>query len=267
MRPTGPPALLWISLILTPATALSEQVQAHPPESTADSLIQMGDREHGRLMPRDALERYEAALAHDSINYEALWKAAREAVNVGMLADQADRKEWYLRAVDCARRAVARRPDGVEGHHWLGVGLGRRALEEGVRTRVRIANEVRGQARRVLELDSLHPGGHHVLGQWHAEVRRLSGIERWVAGKILGGDDFADASWETAGAHLERAVELAPKQLIHRLELARIYLDLDEDELAREQLERILLLPPIEPTDPLHKEEAQRLLREMDAQG
>lgn len=261
MRPTAPSTLITLLLVLLPLPAAAGQSGGE--DRSVEELVRTGDREHARLMPRDALARYDSALALDPVHYPALWRAAREAVNVGMLSGENGEKEWYSRAVGYARRAVARLPDGVEGHHWLGVGLGRLALEEGIRKRVRIANGVREQARRVLELDSAHPGGHHVLGQWHAEVRRLSGVERWVAGKVLGGDDLGDASWEAAREHLERAVELAPNSLIHRLELARVYLDLDEEERAVEQLETILALPPVEPTDPLHKEEAQRLLREV----
>jgi FimV-like protein len=226
-------------------------------------LLARGQALHEQLLPLDALRRFEAVVERDSLHYEAHWKAAREAVNVGMLTEEDRMKEWYVRAEWHARAALRAREDGVQARHWLAVSLGRRALVEGVRTRVQLAEQIREEALKVLELDSLHAGAHNVLGEWNAEVRRLSGLERWVAGNILGGDTMGSASWEAARRHLQRAVELDPDGLIHRLALARVYADTGEEELAREQLREVLDRPVAEPTDPLHKQEAQELLRDL----
>lgn len=258
-------AVVSVALVAATPGGVSGQTSPDSRGSPPDSaLMEQGELLHDQLLPLDALDRFEAVVARDSLHYEARWKAAREAVNAGMLAEDDEReKEWYVRAEGHARTALDAGGDGVEAHHWLSVALGRRALREGVRTRVRLAEEVRDHATAVLAADSLHPGAHHVLGQWHAEVRRLSGFERWVARKLLGGDSMDEASWDEARDHLRRAVELAPGTIIHRLELARVHLDLGEDDVARRHLEQILTLPAAEPTDPLHKQEAQDLLREM----
>lgn len=223
--------------------------------------IAEGDRLRELLRPRDALAAYERAVEGDPENFEALWKVARESVQLGMLAPE-EPVQWYLHAEEHARRAVAARPRAAEGHSWLAVALGRRAMEEGVRTRVRLSEAVREEAMIALELDSLDPVAHHVLGQWHAEVRRLSGIERFLATKILGGDALERASREEARSHLERAVELAPGGLIHRLELARIYRDLGQGDLALQQLQEVIERPALVATDPLHKQEAQEMLQD-----
>ena len=258
-----------IPLIVAAGTLLPGRLAGQQP--SADSLaafdiprlLQDGQSLHERLMPMDALQRFEEVVARDSLHYEARWKAAREAVNVGMMAEEGRQRDWYGRAETHARVAVTVRGDRVEGHHWLAVALGRRALEEGIRDRVRLAEAIRREALAVLALDSLHGGAHHVLGEWNAEVQRLSGIERWVAGNLLGGDSMGEASWDAARDHLERAVELEPRAIIHRLALARIYLDTDDEEAARSQLEEALALPVVEPTDPIHKQEAQELLAGM----
>ena len=270
MRPRPPRLLALVLPFALAAGPLGASVQEVDPPSDSlaaldvPALLEEGQMLHDRLLPLDALHRFEAVVQRDSRHYEARWKAAREAVNVGMLASDDDRKkEWFRRAERHARVGMAARDSAPDARHWLSVALGRRALLEGIRTRVRIAGEVRDLALRVLEVDSLHHGAHHVLGQWHAEVRRLSGIERWIAGNVLGGDAMDEASWEEARKHLERAVELAPGHLLHRLELARIYLDLDREDDARTQLEEVLRRPAMEPTDPLHKQAAQELLEEL----
>lgn len=237
---------------------------ASPVRAQSDSPVDRGDALHSELRPLDAYEAYAEALAVDSTDYAARWRSAREAVNLGMLTgDDEARKEWYLTAVEHARAAVSADSSGVDARVWLAISLGRQALVEGSRTRVRLAEEMRVQARRALELDSTSASAHHVLGEWNAEIRRLGGLTRFAARTLLGADTFDEASWEAAERHLRRAVELDPEGIIHRLALGRVLLDRDRPEAAREQLERVLELPATEPTDELHKREARELLQEI----
>lgn len=254
------------ALLLCPAPAAALQATRSLPVPAADTSlgIRLGDAAHAALRPLDALQAYRGVLDADPDRFDALWKASREAVSLGMLAgDEVDGKRRYTEAAAWARHAVAVRPDAAEGHEWLAISLGRLALQEGPRTRVHLAGEIRATALRALEIDPDNAAAHHVLGEWHAEVRRLSGLTRWAARKLLGADAFDQASWEVAERHLRRAVELEPTGLIHHLALARALLDLDRVEEARAELGEVLARPPLEPTDPLHAQEARRLLERL----
>lgn len=255
MRPRT--AVLASLLALAPLAASAQTGRGI--ESSAVQGVRVGDEAHTALRPHDALEAYEGVLETHPDHYEALWRAAREAVSLGMLAESRS-GDWFEEAVGYARRAVEARPDGVKGNEWLAIALGQSALDEGPRTRVRLSEEIRSVALRTLELDSLSAAAHHVLGEWNAEIERLSGVTRWAAQRLLGADAFDQASWENARTHLERAVELEPRSLINHLALARVYLDTDEPEAARTQLREVLDRPAVEPTDPLLKQQAQELL-------
>lgn len=232
--------------------------------SPPDDAVHRGDSLHEALKPADALAAFRQALDADPDSYAALWRGAREEVSLGMLAmDEDAKKEHFRQAESLARKAVKVTPDDPEGHHWLSVALGRRALLEGTRTRLELGREVRREAMTVLALDSLHAGGHHVLGRWNAEVKRLSGVSRFVAEHLMGAEELDQASWDQAVAHLEKAVSLEPRSLIHHLELARVYMDLGRTEEARTQLHEVLARPSLEPTDPLHKQEAVHLMGEL----
>lgn len=257
-------ATLFISLI----SAAPAQARAVNDDdivrSIGEALIRHGDEAHASLKPLNALALYLRALEEDSTSYAALWRAARESVNLGMLAsDRDERKRRAEEAVSLARRAREVDPSRVEGAEWLSIALGRLALEEGLKTRARRAAEIREAAREALALDSLSAGAHHVLGEWHAEIRRLSGFERWVAKTMLGVDEVGEASWDCAVVHLERSVALAPEALVHHLDLARAYLDLGRKEDARRELLEVLNRPIVDSVDPLQKEAAQRLLDAM----
>lgn len=254
---------LLLLLATVPGPAGAQAPRAAPSPGPA-SLTRAGDEAHAMLKPGEALEAYARALAGEPGRYDLLWKAAREAVNLGMLAKDGDgRKGLYARAVEYARGARAADPAGVEGAAWLAIALGREALEHGPRTRVRYAVEIREVGLEALAMDSTNAAAHHVMGEWNAEIRRLSGVERWMARKLLGGGVMGEASWEAAVEHLQHAVALEPSGLIHHLALARAYLDTDRPEEARAELREVLERPAVEPTDPLQKQAAQRLLEKL----
>jgi tetratricopeptide (TPR) repeat protein len=226
--------------------------------------VTRGDEFHVQGRTAEALTAFTGALASDSTRFDALWRATRESVTVGMLAsDDEKARGWFTQAVGFGRRAVQAEPDSVAGYQWLAIALGRQALLESPRTKVRLSEEVRTTALRALEIDSTAAGAHNVLGQWHAEIRRLSGLTRFAAERLLGGDTFREASWESAEWHLRRATELEPDAPIHRLALAKVLLDLDRIPEARAQLELAVALPLISPTDSITRSEAGEILRRL----
>lgn len=223
--------------------------------------IAQGDRAHASLDAPTALEQYERALAIDPRNHEALWKAARDAVDLGETMSEAVRRdEYYRRGERYARRAVAANPRDAEGHFHLARAIGLAALSLGIRDRVKYAEEVRAAALRALEIDPKHPGALHVMGMWNAEVMRLTGFERSFAKAFLGGRVFGAASWADAIRYMEAAVAVDPERLTHHLDLARIYRDRGENAKAREHYAAVLRGRTTELSDPQYRKAAEREL-------
>ena len=50
---------------------------------TAAEHIVMGDREHAAMNASGALRHYEAAIQADANSLDALWRASREAIDLG----------------------------------------------------------------------------------------------------------------------------------------------------------------------------------------
>jgi regulator of microtubule dynamics protein 3 len=216
---------------------------------------------------RTGLAHYEAALALDSTDYAANWRAGFALLDEGELipdsVPSAERDSLFARAEVLARRAVVADSMGPEGHFAVAATVGRAALTSGKRERIRRAKIVREEALRTLALDPTHDGAYHVLGRWNAEIMRLSGFSRFFAKRFLGAGIFSQASWEQAIANLQKAVQLDPGRIYHRLELARIYADRKRYQEALDQLGRILSLPDRELLDPLYRERAVELAREI----
>jgi regulator of microtubule dynamics protein 3 len=214
---------------------------------------------------RTGLAHYEAALALDSTDYAANWRAAFALLDEGELIPDslphAERESLFARAEVLARRAVAADSTRPEGHFAVAATVGRAALTMGKKERIRRAKIVRQEALRTLALDPTHDGAYHVLGRWNAEIMRLSGFSRFFAKRFLGAGIFSEASWEAAITNLQKAVELDPERIYHRLELARIYADRKRYQEALDQLGRISSLPDRELLDPLYRERAVALQR------
>ncbi len=263
MRASSPALLAALALAAAPLRPPALAAQ------TAAEHVALGDSAQPMLHPDVALQHYRAALALDSTSYDANWKAARAIADVAkQLRGNADslkrrRDSLYTVGRGYAERAVRADSLGADGHYALAMVLGRLSRTKGSKERVRFAKVIFDEATRAIALNPAHDGAHHVLGAWHAEVKRLSGIQRFFAKALFGGGFMSVANWDDAVQHLERAVALNPQHVYHRLELAEVYVDLDQYTKAREQLTVIPTLPVGDVLDPQYKEEAAALLTDI----
>ncbi len=150
------------------ATSSAAQSPTPPPRSPPDSNraavvasadadtllsahIAAGDRAHTAMNAGAALTEYENALAIDSANYAALYKAAREAVDLGEFdTSAAARTAYYAKGLTYARRAVAADSKGADGHIQVARAQGRQALSVGSKARIQYAKNVRAEPLKAL---------------------------------------------------------------------------------------------------------------------
>ncbi len=224
-------------------------------------MVQLAEHDRAALNPASALARYESALTATATSYDLLWRAAREATDLGESTTDATRRtEYYHKAEAYARRAVAANANGADGHFILAVSLGRTALALGSRDRVRYAAEIHREALAAVRLEPTHAGALHVLGVWNAEIMRLSSFSRFAARNFLGGKVFDQASWAEATRYMEAAVSADPGRITHRLDLAKIYSETNQGPKARSTCEAAARMPNVEFNDARYKKECEALL-------
>src|SRR6184192_3973415 len=249
--------------LLVPARA---GAQTHP---TVAEHIVLGDSAHAALVPAQALQHYQAALAADSTNYAALWKAGRELVDIAKQIEGKDdsskhlRDSLYTQARAFGESAVRVNPTGADCHFTIGQALGRLSRTKGGKERVRFAKIIYDEGMKAIELDSTHDGACHLIGAWHAEVKRLSGFEKFFAKTLFGGGFLDKGNWDDAQKYLAKAVALKPQNVFHRLELGEVYVDLGHYAKAREQFAAIASLPIADVLDHEYKQEAKQLLEDI----
>jgi len=248
------------AVLLLLSLAGPARAQTHP--TVAEHLV-LGDSAHAALAPAQALQHYRAALTADSTNYAALWKAGRELVEGKDDSSKHLRDSLYTTARAYGEAAVRVNPSGADGHFTVGQALGRLSRTKGGKERVRFAKIIYDEGMKAIELDSTLDGAYHLVGAWHAEVKRLSGFQKFFAKALFGGGFLDKGNWDDAQKYLERAVALKPHNIFHRLDLAGVYVDLGKYSKAREQLTTIATLPIADVLDHEYQKEAAQLLEDI----
>ena len=252
---------------LAPLAALLAFAGAAAAQSAASHVAE-GDSASAAMNAPLAYQHYKAALAIDSNDYAALWKASREAVSLGEFdSSKTQQKAYYMQGEAYGRRATAIDARGTDGWFVLARAIGRNSLTLGKKERVKFAKEIREDALMSLRLDSVNAGALHVMGRWNAEIMRLSGFSRFFAENFLGGEIFHAASWDSAVFYMKKAVALDPVRIVHHLDLGEIYMDRDKSgdkALAKEQLDLAINGKDTEYNDPNYKRQAQALLDKLN---
>jgi regulator of microtubule dynamics RMD1/3-like protein len=255
-------------------------------QATPAEHIALGDSARLALHSDEALRHYQAAVEEiqravgtqlesiagihtpNPLYCEALWKAAREISDVAkqLLGDSLkDRRDsLYSIGRTWAETAIQADSSVANAHFALALVLGRLSRTRGGKERVRFGKIIYDETERTIQMDPRHDGAYHILGMWNAEVKRLSGFTRFAAKTFLGAGFMSRANWDSAVANMERAVQLNPQHVYHRLELASVYLDVDQPAKAREQLQAIAALPDGDPMDPYYKRLAAAALADID---
>lgn len=238
-------------LLGAPLTAAAQQEE--PLHALVDSLNNEGSYQQAMDLLLPELQR-------DPDDYALLWRASEVLANWGRITreDEDLQEQRYEESVDFARRAVAQDSTDAEGWFHLGKALGRLALHRGGKTKVNMSKEVKESFEKALEIAPDHPLALHGLARWHREVANLSWFLRTAAKIIYGG--LPPASNEQAVELFQKAIRLQPDNIAHHLELGKTYMEMDEEEQAAAELQRVLELPASRADDPEWKEEAEELL-------
>lgn len=219
-----------------------------------DSLRDVGDF-------RQAFARLNDVQQDHPNNAEVLWRLSRTKVDIGEQRNrEEEREQFYREALANAEAAIA--ADSTSARSFLAgaIAAGRVGLMSGTREKVELSRTVKEYVDRAIELNPDLPAAYHVRGRWNYEVASLGFFSRAVVRTVYGG--LPDASYEAAIENFERSIALDDR-VVDRLELARTYLAMDQEDQARAQLERALELPNKDPDDPQYKDEVRELLDEI----
>lgn len=232
---------------------------AAPDSSKAEQLIAQGNVYAEQTFDNQkALQSYEAALALEPNNYEALWRISRAHVDIGehfaTATDQEKAKQLltYEKSLEFANKAIAANANGAMGYTRRAIANGRIALFKGVWESLDLVKQTKADCEKAIALDPKEPAAYYVLGRTNMKVSEKPKIVRWPLG--LGWANLDDAV-----KNYEKAIALRPDFIMYRLDCARAYIEQDEYSKARAHLTAISTLPTKDEDDGQFRKEAQEL--------
>mmetsp|Transcript_62833 Transcript_62833/g.199000 ORF Transcript_62833/g.199000 Transcript_62833/m.199000 type:complete len:273 (-) Transcript_62833:668-1486(-) len=134
------------------------------------------------------------------------------------------------------------------------------------KTKVKMAGSSLEEITKAIELDPGEDMAYYCVGRWHNEMAGVNALVRALV-PVLYGAALPSASYETARAALERAVELRPDRLVHRLELGRTHHLMGAHREAEAVLEAAMELEVDEINSHLCKLEMQQTLKKLQKRG
>ena len=254
-------AASWVLVCMLPVPS--------PAQSQGDlsGLLRLVRRLHADGDYAGALRELRAGQQRDPGSYDVrCWTAEILMDSAELLSRSGTRAPAMSLAEEAlrhARAAVGSRRRGAEGWFQVGRATGTISQLSGGPESVQMARESKSAFETAISLDSSHASALHGLARWHRAVASVSAIERAAASLFFGG--LPPASREDAVQLFRRAAALEPDASEHHLELAKTYLELDRNDLARAELEIVVGLLEARRGDAARKEEARRLLGSMAA--
>jgi len=236
----------------------SASVASARPAGTAEQFVARADSARLEGQYDIELSALHHARAADSTQVGPLWRLTRAYVELGELAtEKSQKRKFYAAAMGHGQAAVIADSVSCIAYTWLSIAEGVSATVVGFKEQVRLSWQIREHALRAIELDPTSDIAYHVMARWHAEIASIGGLKRTMANLFFG--DLPKASFEESIVYYQKAIALHD-QVHHRLELAKVYLRMDEIDTAQQKLEYVLTMESEKRLDDKYKDEARLLL-------
>jgi tetratricopeptide (TPR) repeat protein len=196
-------------------------------------------------------------------NAEVLWRLSRVETHLAdhMPAATDEEKDAQLKvyhtALDYADSAVTSDPKNSMAYTYRAVANGKIALFKGVFSVGSIVKQVKNDCESAIALDPGNAIAYYILGRTHAKLAEKPKMFRWPLGLAWGNIDDAIKFYR-------KAISLDPNFVMFRLDLAKAYVEDDDDAKAKEELTVVPSIPKRDEDDDSLKTAAANLLQELN---
>ncbi|RMD50233.1 MAG: tetratricopeptide repeat protein [Ignavibacteria bacterium] len=232
---------------------------------TFEELIAKGDSLTEKAFnDKAALEVYLQAEKMNADSWELQWRLSRSYSNIAahMNPDNEDAQlATYETALKHAEKAVKLAPDKSVPYLRRSIVNGRIALFKGVFSVGDIVTSVRDDCLKSLKLNNGSTYDmaltHYILARTHAKLS-----EKWKPALSVLGLGWAEI--DTAIVHYKKAISMYDGYIMFYLDYAKALIREDEEDLAKELLNKLLTFKVQEQDDPKRIKEAKELLKELE---
>lgn len=240
--------------------AVATLTAAVPDSSKVEKLIAEGNSYSEKTFENQkAIDAFQAALAIEPNNYEALWRLSRSLVDygehlpAGTDLEKAKQLQTYEKSLEYANKAIAANANGSMGYTRRAIANGRIALFKGVWESLDLVKQTKADCEKAIALGPNDATAYYVFGRTHMKVCEKPRIVRWPLG-------LGWANMEESIRLFEKAIALRPNFIMYRLDCARAYIEEDEYDKAQAHLTAISSLPTMDEDDDQFRKEAGELL-------
>lgn len=216
--------------------------------------------------PQAAIPLLEEALKLNPTNVDLLVLIAKQWSDSSFLDHWPDKEKVPAnqKAMDYSQQAITADPKNAMGYVASCMSKGRLAYwSKDNKQKIHLAKEAQDEVFVALQLDPNNDLAHHLMGRWHYEMAQLNFVVRSLV-RVLYGTNFMPGSVQDALASYQRAVDLKPGRLVHRVELGRMQMKLGNDEGALENLQTALRLEVEDVNSLINKREALNMLHQVE---
>lgn len=213
---------------------------------------------------KEALPLFQQLLKSDSNNVNYLTDASYLYSKYGFyyISSETEKIKYYKTAEYLAIKAIKLNDKSADAHYVYAMALGR--INENASSKQKIANAklIKFQTDKAIELNPKLAGAYHILGRWHRTVANFSTFEKAMINSFFGGVP-PGGSFEDAIKSFKSAIAIEPAFLMHQLELAQTYFDMDRKVEAKVWAQQVANATSHNEDDTKAIKEAQELLKKM----
>jgi len=227
------------------------------------AVVEKASEKFDRGEEEESLELFLKVLEADSENYDALWNTSIIYARMGFRLDnESEMEEHFEIAKEYAEKAKEYHSDKGRSYYAYAVALGRMTELMGTRDRIRAAHDIEENISKAVELIPEYAPVWHLYGVWHSDIANANRAER-AAARLVSVGLPDDADNKKAEEYLIKAINMLPESILFRVDLAKHYIAIDEEEKAIEVLEEAASMEVKMMDDDAKKEEAKELLEEL----
>jgi len=156
-------------------------------------------------------------------------------------------KSLAEKALASALRAVQADPKSATARLCVAVSYAKNFPYADTQTKVNWSKAIKTECEKAIALDPKQDVGYYLLGRWYFGTANMNFLVKGIVKIVYGG--LPQASNEDAVRNFKQAIALAPKRIIHRAELAKVYEAIGEKKLAITELELCARLKPVDRDD------------------
>lgn len=207
-----------------------------------ETYVKKGDELHKKFDNVNAAINYEKAYKLAPESYEILLKvtaAYNDAGEEHVELRKRDLAEKYIdKAVHYAEIFHEKFPDSADVYCYLALSYGNVAMFKGSKEKIKLANVVRENATKSIQMKPDQFISYVVLGIYHREIANLGFFERLFANAFFG--DVPDGSFEESIEMFNKALTIIPESIVPAYQLSKTYAYMGEDEKEEEMLRKVL---------------------------